>query len=262
MWTALSRILGHVRIISATLALASSVVRGTSSIITQPYLLVKSGSGWAGVPPGIVMGFGLFLAEVGTGFCFALGQLSGGVAVAIRSIVAVDTPVTQSLPAKPQTFAHALVGSTIVISEAFRASATSWVRLPARGWRQSGASGALKGTAEAASALLLPVSSVFDVLSRITFGIQAEIDMLAYGHHSVDGPRRNHAQVRVVCMPGMPQFRDLGTAMWGEGGGVSRIPARPIPHAAADLGTHFRPMRTDRWSRNAFMPCASTGCRY
>jgi hypothetical protein len=191
-----------VKIIGSTVALGSSIVSGAWYIIYQPYQQARAGSGWSGVLQGVLTGTSRFVAEVGSGFFYVIGQFAEGIGTGVRYAAYIDMPIARSLLMKPRNFTHGVVSGTMVLSSDCRAAATAMVKLPAQGWVEHGALGALKGTARGMSGLLLPVAGVFDLTACTVFGIGAEIAMLGSQRHrgTSRGPRRNHMQVRFFPM--------------------------------------------------------------
>lgn len=196
----LSTILGHVKIVGATLALGSSIVSGMWYIVYQPYQQARSGSGWAGVMHGIAVGASRLVAEVGSGFLHIIGQFAEGIGTGIRAATAVDMPLERALIMKPQSLTHGIVSGTMMLSADCRAAAKNIVYLPMQGWANQGVLGALKGTARGVSGLLLPIAGVLDLTAFAAFGVGAELGHLGAnagrgGGTGARGPRRNHVQV-------------------------------------------------------------------
>ena len=195
----LASILGHVRVIGTTVALGSSIVAGAWYILYQPYQQARAGSGWSGVAQGVLTGTSRFIAEVGSGFFYLVGQFAEGVGMGVRYVSFIDMPLARSLLRKPPNLTHGIVLGSMVLSADCKAAAKSVVRLPQQGWSERGTLGALQGAACGISGLLLPVAGVLDMTAYAVFGVAADIATLgAQGRRrgTVHGPRRNHIQVR------------------------------------------------------------------
>ena len=201
VWTSLHKLVGHVQIIGSTIALGSSLVSGAWYIFYQPYFAARSGSTWAEVPQGVLLGASRAIAEFGSSIFVVLGQLVGLIGTGVRSISYGRAQIERSLLRKPRTLTHAIVSGSAIVSASSRKAVRNFVVLPALGWHERGLSGAVVGIACGMSGLLLPLASVFDFTARTMYGIGAEIEMLGSTGRwraTVRGPRRNHGQVGSV----------------------------------------------------------------
>ena len=202
--SSLSTILGHVKVIGSTVALGSSIVSGAWYILYQPYQQARAGSGWTGAAHGVVVGTKRFVAEVGSGFCFVIGQFAEFVATGVRFTAAIEQPPARSLLLKPISLTHGVVSGTMVLSSDCRAAAKAVVKLPRQGWADGGAAGCIAGAARGVSGLVLPLAGVFDLAAFTVFGVGAEIGMLGAQcrqRGAARGPRRNHIQVCFALKP-------------------------------------------------------------
>lgn len=195
--------MGRVQIIGSTIALGSSLVSGAWYIFYQPYFAARSGSRWTEVAQGVLIGTSRAVAEFGASCFIVLGQLVGVIGTGFRKVSYGRAPIERSLLRKPQTFTHAIVSGSAIVSASSRYAVHNFVSLPAKGWRDEGLTGAAIGLACGIGGLLLPVASIFDFTSRTMYGIGAEIEMMGSTGRwraATRGPRRNHGQV-TFCPP-------------------------------------------------------------
>lgn len=200
---ALTNILGHVRIVGSTLRLGAALTSGMFYIVREPYQQMIAGSGWSGIGHGVLVGASRFVGEVGSGFFYVVGQLVEGTAIGVRHLAFIDTPIERTLVRRPPTITHGVVAGVMVLASDCKAAARGMVLLPRSGWRSAGSLGALEGAARGISGLLLPVAGVLDMTANSVFGVAAEVGALGAQKHrrAVRGPRRNHVQVRSLCLP-------------------------------------------------------------